>query len=209
MDERIALTVNGRAHALAVPRDAPLLNVLRNDLGLNGPKYGCGLGECGACTVLVDGTEARACVIPVGGVAGRAITTLEGLGTPAALHPVQQAFIHCQAAQCGYCLNGMIVSTVALLRRIPRPTPAQVRAALAHNLCRCGAHLEILQAVQRAAALMAERAADERAFERTAEPDIERAAEAATEPALPVVEPARALLTEDTAARCHAAPSRA
>ena len=151
----IALTVNGCAHALAVPRDAPLLNVLRNDLGLNGPKYGCGLGECGACSVLVDGIEARACVIPVGGVEGRHVTTLEGLGTAANLHPVQQAFIACQATQCGYCLNGMIVATVALLARCPRPTDAQVRDALAHNLCRCGAHLEILQAVQRAATLLA------------------------------------------------------
>ena len=155
MGERIALTVNGRAQALAVPRDAPLLNVLRNDLGLNGPKYGCGLGECGACTVLVDGVEARSCVIPVGGVEGRHITTLEGLGTPAALHPVQQAFIECQAAQCGYCLNGMIVSTVALLTRFPKPTEQQARDALAHNLCRCGAHIEIMQAVQRAAELTA------------------------------------------------------
>ena len=153
----IALTVNGHAHALAVPRDAPLLNVLRNDLGLNGPKYGCGLGECGACAVLVDGIEARACVIPVGGVAGRAITTLEGLGSDGELHPVQQAFIDCQAAQCGYCLNGMIVSTVALLKRFPQPTDRQARDALAHNLCRCGTHLEILQAVQRAAVLMAAR----------------------------------------------------
>ena len=152
----IALTVNGRAHRLAVPRDAPLLNVLRNDLGLNGPKYGCGLGECGACTVLVDGVEARACVIPVGGVEGRSVTTLEGLGTAELLHPVQQAFIECQAAQCGYCLNGMIVSTVALLQRHPRPTKAQARDALAHNLCRCGTHIEILQAVQRAAELMNE-----------------------------------------------------
>jgi len=150
----IALTVNGQAHALAVPRDAPLLNVLRNDLGFNGPKYGCGLGECGACSVLVDGIEARACLIPVGGVEGRHVTTLEGLGTNGALHPVQQAFVDCQAAQCGYCLNGMIVSTVALLKRIPQPTDAQVRDALAHNLCRCGTHLEILQAVQCAAALM-------------------------------------------------------
>ena len=149
------LTVNGRAHALAVAADAPLLSVLRNDLGLNGPKYGCGLGECGACAVLVDGIEARACLIPVGGVEGRHVTTLEGLGTNVALHPVQQAFIDCQAAQCGYCLKGMIVSTVALLRRIPRPTDAQVRDALAHNLCRCGTHLEILQAVRRAAASMA------------------------------------------------------
>ena len=149
----LRLVVNGRAETLAVPRDAPLLNVLRNDLGLNGPKYGCGLGECGACTVLVDGIEARACVIPVGGVEGRHITTLEGLGTIDALHPVQQAFIECQAAQCGYCLNGMIVSTVALLARLPQPSDAQVRDALAHNLCRCGTHLEILQAVQRAAEL--------------------------------------------------------
>ena len=155
----IALTVNGRAHALAVPHDAPLLNVLRNDLGLNGPKYGCGLGECGACAVLVDGIEARSCVIPVGGVDGREITTLEGLGEGDRLHPVQQAFIECQAAQCGYCLNGMIVGTVALLRRFPHPTEQQARDALAHNLCRCGAHLEILQAVQRAAALTAAAAA--------------------------------------------------
>ncbi|MEP7298732.1 MAG: (2Fe-2S)-binding protein [Burkholderiales bacterium] len=154
----IALTVNGQAHALAVPRDAPLLNVLRNDLGLNGPKYGCGLGECGACAVLVDGIQARACAIPVGGVEGRHVTTLEGLAglveEAGALHPVQQAFIDCQAAQCGYCLNGMILGTVALLQRIPQPTDAQVRDALAHNLCRCGTHLEILQAVQRAAVLM-------------------------------------------------------
>jgi nicotinate dehydrogenase subunit A len=151
----LQLVVNGRAESLAVPRDAPLLNVLRNDLGLNGPKYGCGLGECGACTVLVDGIEARACVIPVGGVEGRHITTLEGLGTRDALHPVQQAFIECQAAQCGYCLNGMIVSTVALLKRFPQPTERQARDAVAHNLCRCGAHIEILQAVQRAAELTA------------------------------------------------------
>ena len=151
----VALTVNGQAHVLAVPRDAPLLNVLRNDLGLNGPKYGCGLGECGACSVLVDGIEARACVIPVGGVEGRHVITLEGLGHAAQLHPVQQAFTDCQAAQCGYCLNGMIVATVALLARNPAPSDDDARAALSHNLCRCGAHLEILQAVQRAAALMA------------------------------------------------------
>ena len=154
MNAPVHLVVNGRAVTLAVPRDAPLLNILRNDLQLNGPKYGCGLGECGACTVLVDGVEARACVIPVGGVEGRHITTLEGLGTPGHPHPVQQAYIDAQATQCGYCLNGMIMSTVALLRRCPQPTEQQVRAALAHNLCRCGAHLEILQAVQRAAALM-------------------------------------------------------
>jgi nicotinate dehydrogenase subunit A len=149
------LTVNGRAHALVVAADAPLLGVLRNDLGLNGPKYGCGLGECGACMVLIDGKPARSCVLPASAAVGREVTTLEGLAEGAALHPVQQAFIETQAAQCGYCLNGMIVSTVALLAREPNPSDAQVRGALSHNLCRCGAHLEILQAVQRAAELMA------------------------------------------------------
>ena len=108
----IALGVNGRAVTLAVADDAPLLQVLRNDLGLNSPKYGCGLGECGACTVLIDGVAARACVVPLAGTAGREVTTLEGLGTGANLHPVQQAFIAAQAAQCGYCLAGMIMSTV-------------------------------------------------------------------------------------------------
>ena len=146
----IALTVNGQAHALAVPADAPLLQVLRNDLQLNGPKYGCGLGECGACLVLLDGVPARSCIVPVGGVAGREVTTLEGLGSRDEPHPVQQAFVDAQAAQCGYCLNGMIIATVALLERTPRPTEEQVRDALSHNLCRCGTHLEILDAVHRA-----------------------------------------------------------
>ncbi|MCM5572157.1 (2Fe-2S)-binding protein [Burkholderiaceae bacterium FT117] len=154
--EPIELTVNGRRHALQVPADAPLLAVLRNDLGLNGPKYGCGLGQCGACTVLVDGRAARACVMPVSGVAGRSVTTLEGLGSREAPHPVQRAFIEAQAAQCGYCLNGMIMSTVALLARNPAPTEAQVRDALSHNLCRCGTHLEILAAVGLAAKLLAD-----------------------------------------------------
>jgi len=151
----IELTVNGRVCALQVPASASLLQVLRNDLGLNGPKYGCGLGECGACAVLVDGVAARACVIPVGAVARRQVTTLEGLGSCEAPHPVQQAFIDEQAAQCGYCLNGMIISTLALLRHTPRPSEREVRDALAGNLCRCGTHLEILRAVQRAAVLMA------------------------------------------------------
>jgi len=152
------LTVNGREQTLAVPRAAPLLGVLRNDLQLNGPKYGCGLGECGACLVLIDGRPARSCSVPVGGVEGRSITTLEGLSAPdGTLHAVQQAFIECQAAQCGYCLNGMIVSTVALLAREPHPSDAQARDALSHNLCRCGTHLEILRAVQRAGELMTER----------------------------------------------------
>jgi nicotinate dehydrogenase subunit A len=154
MNTRIDFVVNTVAVSLDVPKDAPLLTILRNDLGLNAPKYGCGLGQCGACTVLVDGVEARACVIPVGGMRGRRITTLEGLGGRAQPHPVQQAFIDCQAAQCGYCLNGMIMSTVALLQRNLQPSDEEVRSALAHNLCRCGAHLEILQAVQRAAQLM-------------------------------------------------------
>ncbi|NEX63657.1 (2Fe-2S)-binding protein [Noviherbaspirillum galbum] len=151
----VSLEVNGRTHTLEVPGDAPLLFVLRNDLQLNGPKYGCGLGQCGSCTVLVDGKAARACVIPVGGVAGRQITTLEGLGRRDALHVVQQAFIEMQAAQCGYCLNGMIMTTAALLRTNPRPDDRQIRDALANNLCRCGTHIEILQAVHRAVELLA------------------------------------------------------
>lgn len=151
------LRVNGRDCAVQAAAGTPLLTVLRNDLGLNGPKYGCGLGQCGACTVLVDGVAARSCVLPVEGVAGREVTTLEGLGTRDRLHPVQQAFVTTQAAQCGYCLNGMVMTTVALLRRTPQPTDAQARAALSHNLCRCGTHLEILAAVQAAAQAMAER----------------------------------------------------
>ena len=147
--------VNDRPVDVEASKEASLLHLLRNDLGLNGPKYGCGLGACGACMVLVDGIAARACVIPAPGVQGRRITTLEGLGSAANPHPVQQAFIACQAAQCGYCLNGMIVSTVALLTRNAAPNDADVRAALSHNLCRCGAHIEILQAVQRAAQTMA------------------------------------------------------
>ena len=150
-----ALTVNGESRTLDVPADVSLLNVLRNDLGLNSPKYGCGLGQCGACTVLIDGVAARSCVISAAGVAGRVVTTLEGLGSKGALHPVQQAFIDAQAAQCGYCLSGMIMMTVALLAETPRPSEAQVRQALSGNLCRCGTHVEIVQAVLRAAELLA------------------------------------------------------
>ena len=142
-----AFRVNGHDVTVASSSGASLLHVLRNDLGLNGPKYGCGLGQCGACTVLVDGIAARACVIPASGVEGRAITTLEGLGTVDHPHPVQQAFIDAQAAQCGYCLNGMIMTTVALLSRTPHPSESGVRDALSHNLCRCGAHVEIVDAV--------------------------------------------------------------
>ncbi len=138
-----------------MPRHAgtTLLHALRNDLALNGPKYGCGLGECGACAVLVDGKVARSCCIPAEGVPGRELTTLEGLGGRTGLHWAQQAFVDTQAAQCGYCLNGMVMATVALLTHCERPSDAQVRAALAHHLCRCGTHLEILQAVQRAIVL--------------------------------------------------------
>ena len=148
------LTVNGACHSFEVDGQATLLNVLRNDLELNSPKYGCGLGECGACTVLVDGIAARSCAIPAQGVAGRSVTTLEGLGKADQLHPVQQAFIDAQAAQCGYCLSGMIMMTVALLARNPDPTEADIRRELSGNLCRCGTHVEIVQAVQRAALLM-------------------------------------------------------
>jgi nicotinate dehydrogenase subunit A len=150
----IQLNVNGRAHSLQVPATAPLMMVLRNDLQLNGPKYGCGLGECGACTVLVDGVAARSCVIPAGGVQGREITTLEGLAHGGTLHPVQQAFIDAQAAQCGYCLNGMVMMAAALLAREPDPTQEDVRRELSGNLCRCGTHVEIVQAVLLAAQRM-------------------------------------------------------
>lgn len=150
-----SLTVNGQIQAIPHAEKLTLLQLLRNDLALNSPKYGCGLGECGACTVLVDGIAARACVIPASGAAGRDVTTLEGLKTATGLHPVQQAFLDTQAAQCGYCLNGMVMMTVSLLRRTPTPTEDEIRRQLSHNLCRCGTHVEILQAVRRAAVLMA------------------------------------------------------
>ncbi|AHC35498.1 (2Fe-2S)-binding protein [Pseudomonas fluorescens] len=150
----VALEVNGQPSEVSAMADTSLLLVLRNDLQLNGPKYGCGLGECGACTVIIDGVAARSCVFPLSGAAGRKIVTLEGLGTRQAPHPVQQAFIDEQAAQCGYCLNGMIMTTKALLDRNPNPSEAEVRNELSGNLCRCGTHLEILRAVLRAARLM-------------------------------------------------------
>lgn len=150
---RLQLQINGTTFDAPVPRAATLLHLLRNDAGCHGPRYGCGLGQCGACTVFVDGQVARACVIPAHGMAGRAITTLEGLGSREAPHPVQQAFIHMQAAQCGYCTNGFVMATVALLRRCPQPSAEDIHAALSHNLCRCGAHVEIMQAVHRAVEL--------------------------------------------------------
>ena len=146
----IRLTVNGKVHDINAAADTPLLYVLRNDLELNGPKYGCGLGECGACTVLIGGVAARSCVVPIEGCIGRDVVTLEGLGSRERPDPVQEAFIREQAAQCGYCLNGMIMSTKALLIREPQPSEADVIEALRHNLCRCGAHVEILRAAMRA-----------------------------------------------------------
>ena len=151
----LSLHVNGQPCSTLAAPDTALLYVLRNDLALNGPKYGCGIGECGACTVLIDGVAARSCVIPIKVGVGRHITTLEGLGTLDCPGPTQQAFIDCQAAQCGYCLNGMIMTVEALLRRTPRPSEAQIRNELQYNLCRCGTHIEIMEAALRAAHLRA------------------------------------------------------
>ncbi|AUO23631.1 (2Fe-2S)-binding protein [Pseudomonas sp. D8002] len=150
----VTLEVNGHTSEVSAMADTPLLLILRNDLQLNGPKYGCGLGECGACTVIIDGVAARSCVFPLSGAVGRNIVTLEGLGTRQTPHPVQQAFIDEQAAQCGYCLNGMIMTAKALLDRNPNPSEAEVRSELSGNLCRCGTHIEILRAVLRAARQM-------------------------------------------------------
>lgn len=151
----IRITVNGRNHDVTAAPATPLLLVLRNDLELNAPKYGCGLGECGACTVLIDGGAARSCVIPVEGCVGRSVVTLEGLGSRDRPDVVQQAFIDEQAAQCGYCLNGMIMTTKALLAINPRPSEQEALAALRYNLCRCGTHVEILRAVMRASGQLA------------------------------------------------------
>jgi len=152
----IRLKVNGSIHDVGAAPDTALLYVLRNDLELNGPKYGCGLGECGSCAVLIDGVAARSCVIPIGGCVERDIVTLEGLGSRDHPDPVQDAFISEQAAQCGYCLNGMIISTKALLLRSPHPSQTEVLEALRYNLCRCGAHIEIMRAAMRAAGHVAE-----------------------------------------------------
>ena len=147
----ITLTVNGSARTLDIrDPEKPLLYALRNDLGLKGAKYGCGLGQCGACTVLVDGEPLRSCVTPAASMAGRKITTIEGLGTIDKLHKVQAAFIAEQAAQCGYCTNGMVMTSAALLERNAKPSETQIKDALAQNLCRCGTHDRIVSAVVRA-----------------------------------------------------------
>ena len=147
----LSLNVNGRQRRSDAAANTPLLYVLRNDLGLNSAKYGCGASQCGACTVLVDGQAVRSCVVPASSVAKAKITTLEGLGSPEKLHALQKAFIEEQAVQCGFCTAGMIMSAKALLDRVPNPNEAQIREAMAGNLCRCGTHTRILSAIQRAA----------------------------------------------------------
>jgi nicotinate dehydrogenase subunit A len=148
----VSIRVNGRDHTLALDPSTPLLFVLRNDLSLNGPKFGCGLGQCGACTVIVDGKAVRSCLTALGDVRNSEIVTLEGLGDAEHPHPIQRAFIEEQAAQCGYCTSGMIMQAKAFLDDRPKPSESEIKSALANNLCRCGSHVQIVRAVQRAAA---------------------------------------------------------
>ena len=145
-----SITVNGKKHAVAATPETPLLYVLRDELGFDGPKFGCGLAQCGACSVIVGGKSTRSCVLPVAAVT-TPVTTVEGIGTPERPHKIQTAFIAEQAAQCGYCTSGMVVSCAALLDAHPKPTDAQIRTALDGNLCRCGSHLRVMRAVKRAA----------------------------------------------------------
>ena len=153
MAQSIKLNVNGKSAAINVDdRDMPLLYALRDHLQLHGPRFGCGLGQCGACTVHVDGRAVRSCVTPLSSLgANQKIVTLEGLGSPQRLHPVQKAFIDAQAVQCGYCINGMIMQSAAFLATRKNPTDAEIKQALANNLCRCGTHVRIVDAVKRAA----------------------------------------------------------
>jgi nicotinate dehydrogenase subunit A len=152
MPSSVPLNVNGRATAVEVDDpDMPLLYALRNDLGLHGPRFGCGLGQCGSCTVHIDGEAVRSCITPLSSVApGQRIVTLEGLGSPENPHRVQKAFMDEQAVQCGYCINGMIMQAAAFLAKTPKPTEAEIREVLANNICRCGTHVRILRAVKRA-----------------------------------------------------------
>jgi nicotinate dehydrogenase subunit A len=147
----IIFTVNGKKQKIDADPDTPLLYVLRNDLGLNGPKFGCGLGQCGVCTVIMDNRAVLSCITPLSEAAGRTIVTLEGLGSLDKPHPIQKAFIEEQAAQCGFCTNGMIMKSKVLLDHTPKPTEREIRQALAPNLCRCGTHNSIIRAVKRAA----------------------------------------------------------
>jgi len=156
MATQMTLNVNGKAQTVTVDDpQMPLLYALRNDLGLHGPRFGCGLGQCGACTVNIDGKAMRSCQFPLAKAAGTKIVTLEGLGSSADPHPLQKAFIAEQAVQCGYCINGMIMQAKALLDTNRHPSDEQIKQALAHNLCRCGTHVRIVRAVKRAAAEMA------------------------------------------------------
>lgn len=153
MSREVDLTVNGRAVKLTVADDeTPLLSVLRNELGLVGTRFGCGLEQCGCCMVLIDGAAVKSCAKPIWSVAGKSVTTLEGLGTPEHPHPLQQAFLDEQAGQCGYCLSGILISAKALLDRNPQPSRAEIARALDDNICRCGSHNRILRAVEKAAA---------------------------------------------------------
>lgn len=147
---KLSLNVNGKRRLVDADPDTPLLYVLRNDLSLNGPKFGCGLAQCGACTVIMDGNAIRSCVTPVNAAQNHAVTTLEGLGSTKKMHPVQQAFVDEQAVQCGYCINGMIMTAKAFLDKNPKPTDSDIKQALAGNLCRCGTHIRIVRAVKRA-----------------------------------------------------------
>lgn len=149
MTERFTLRVNGHDHEVAAEPDTPLLYVLRNDLKLKGTRFGCGAGQCGACTVLLDARAVQSCDTPLWSAAGREVTTIEGLGTPEAPHPLQRAFVEEQAVQCGYCINGIIMSAAALLQTTPRPSDAQIISALERNLCRCGTQVRVLRAIRR------------------------------------------------------------
>ncbi len=150
----IQITVNGRAMSVTAEDETPLMYVLRNDAGCKGVRYGCGLGQCGACTVIIDGKPVQSCDVPVSAVAGKAITTIEGIGSDAHPHPLQRAFVEEQAAQCGYCATGIIMSAKALLDVNASPSDAELKEALSKNLCRCGTHQRILRAVKRAAVEM-------------------------------------------------------
>jgi nicotinate dehydrogenase subunit A len=151
MDTSYKLRVNGQEHVVRVAADTPLLYVLRNDLSLNSPKFGCGLAQCGACAVLKDGREIRSCVTPVATVVGSDITTSEGLGMPDRLHPLQAAFVDKQAAQCGYCTSGMVIAAVDLLRLNPKPTEDEIKRHMDRHLCRCGSHMRVIEAIAAAA----------------------------------------------------------
>ncbi len=144
------IRVNGQVHEVTSDPETPLLYVLRNELGLRGPKFGCGLGQCGACTVHYAGEATRSCVLPLAAITEE-VTTIEGLGTPDRPHPVQAAFIETQAVQCGYCINGMVMTAAAFLKKTPKPTNDEIRQALDNNLCRCGTHMRIIKAVEIAA----------------------------------------------------------